>query len=110
MADCTQACELISGIEAEYLFADRGYDTDEIIQTALASGMQPVIPPKKNRNTSAPMIPLSTKSVTWSKTHSFISSSGEALQRGMQKGLRHSLPLFRFGAWFCGSISRDDTL
>jgi transposase len=49
VADCTQACQLISGIEAEHLFADRGYDTDEIIKTAIASGMQPVIPPKKNR-------------------------------------------------------------
>jgi transposase len=31
------------------LIADKGYDTDEIVDLALDSGMQPVIPPKKNR-------------------------------------------------------------
>ena len=31
------------------LFADRGYDTDSIIASAIAMGMQTVIPPKKNR-------------------------------------------------------------
>ena len=30
VADCTKACELISGIEAENLTADRGYDTNQI--------------------------------------------------------------------------------
>jgi transposase len=49
VADCTQACQLIEGFEADYLLADRGYDTDEIIRTARAAGMAPVIPPKKNR-------------------------------------------------------------
>ena len=34
----------------EYLLADRGYDTDAIIQHALQAEMTPVIPPKKNRN------------------------------------------------------------
>ena len=48
-ADCTVAAELIEGFEAEYLLADRGYDTDSIIETAKSSGMTPVIPPKKNR-------------------------------------------------------------
>jgi len=31
------------------LLADKGYDTQAIIDAALASGMQVVIPPKKNR-------------------------------------------------------------
>ena len=34
---------------AEYLLADKGYDTNDIIDQAIAQGMQPVIPPKKNR-------------------------------------------------------------
>jgi transposase len=54
VADCTQACQLIDGIEAEHLLADRGYDTDEIVQTAIIAGMQPVIPPKKNRRYQRP--------------------------------------------------------
>jgi len=31
------------------LLADRGYDTNAIVNAALAAGMQVVIPPKKNR-------------------------------------------------------------
>ena len=48
-ADCTQASKLIEGIDAEYLIADKGYDTDAIIEQAAAQGMNAVIPPKKNR-------------------------------------------------------------
>ena len=48
-ADCTQASALIEGLTAEYWLADKGYDTNDIISQAIAQGMQPVIPPKKNR-------------------------------------------------------------
>ena len=48
-ADCTQADALIDGFAAEYLLADRGYDTDAIVSQAKRQGMLPVIPPKKNR-------------------------------------------------------------
>ncbi len=34
---------------AEYLLADRGYDSDEIVNQAIKQGMAPVIPPRKNR-------------------------------------------------------------
>ena len=40
---------MIEGIEAEFLLADRGYDSDAIVEKAEASGMQTVIPPRKNR-------------------------------------------------------------
>ncbi len=48
-ADCTQALALIDGIVAENLLADRGYDTDKILEQAAIQGMVSVIPPKKNR-------------------------------------------------------------
>ncbi len=48
-ADCKQACALIQGISAQYLFADRGYDTNELINMAEKQGMITVIPPKRNR-------------------------------------------------------------
>ena len=51
VADCTEACDLIEGIEAENLIADRGYDTNDIVEAATQAGMQAVIPPKKNRKT-----------------------------------------------------------
>ena len=48
-ADCSVAETLIAKFKAEYLLADRGYDTDAIIQYTLQEGVTPVIPPKKNR-------------------------------------------------------------
>lgn len=48
-ADCTKARELIEGIKAECLIADKAYDTDAIVEQARAAQMQVVIPPKKNR-------------------------------------------------------------
>ena len=49
VADCSVAEGLIANFSAEYLLADRGYDTDAIIRCALQAGLTPVIPPKKNR-------------------------------------------------------------
>jgi transposase len=49
VADGTQALTLIEGIDADYLLADRGYDSDDIVEKAEAAGMQAVIPPRKNR-------------------------------------------------------------
>ena len=48
-ADCTQAKDLIKDTGAQYLLADRGYDTNEIIETAQGAGMKVIIPPKKAR-------------------------------------------------------------
>jgi transposase len=49
VADCTQAGGLVEGIGADALIADRGYDTDAIVEMAKEAGMVPVIPPKANR-------------------------------------------------------------
>ena len=48
-ADCTIAIALIDGFTAEYLLADRGHDTNCLIDAAMATGMQIIIPPKHNR-------------------------------------------------------------
>ena len=48
-ADCTQAGQLIEGLDAQNLLADRGYDSDAIVNQAEAQGMTAVIPPRKNR-------------------------------------------------------------
>ena len=48
-ADCKEAVHLIEGISAEALPADRGYDTNDILAYAVSAGMEPVIPPKRNR-------------------------------------------------------------
>ena len=53
-ADCSQAEKLIEGLDAEYLLPDRGYDSDAIIAQAAPQGMEPVIPPRKNRKKQRP--------------------------------------------------------
>ncbi len=45
---CPIKSELIQ-LSADYLLADRGYDTQDILDQAKCQGMTPVIPPKKNR-------------------------------------------------------------
>lgn len=48
-ADCTQAPDLIADLVAQYLLADRGYDSDALIAQAEKQGMEAVIPPRRNR-------------------------------------------------------------
>ena len=49
VADCSQAKDLIKDTGAKYLVADRGYDTNAIIETAQVAGMEVIIAPKKSR-------------------------------------------------------------
>ncbi|MBD2790488.1 IS5 family transposase, partial [Xenorhabdus sp. DI] len=48
-ADCSQAEYLIEGFEAEHLLADRGYDSDTLVEQAKHQGMEAQIPSRKNR-------------------------------------------------------------
>ena len=45
---------MIEGITAEHLIADKGYDSDAIVDQAKGQGMAAVIPPRKNRTTQRP--------------------------------------------------------
>jgi transposase len=36
-------------MQAEHLLADKGYDSDAIVEQVKLQGMSPVIPPRKNR-------------------------------------------------------------
>ena len=47
--DVTQAIALIDGYSAEWLLADKGYDSNKVIEKAVSQGMATVIPPRKNR-------------------------------------------------------------
>jgi len=49
--DCTKANDLIDGISANYLLADKGYDSQSIVDKASDQGMTAVIPPRINRIT-----------------------------------------------------------
>jgi transposase len=49
VADCTQALPLLENHNAAYVLADKGYDSNEIVDYIQKNGATPVIPPKKNR-------------------------------------------------------------
>lgn len=49
VADCKCALDLLKGLEIEGLLADRGYDTNEILDYAQEHHIKAVIPPKRNR-------------------------------------------------------------
>ena len=76
VADCTQAHSLIEGIAAEYLLADRGYDTNAIVAEAEAQGMEPV----SHRGATAKNPGTTTwrciNYVIWLRTHSWTSNNG----------------------------------
>jgi transposase len=48
-ADCTVAKQLIENFAADHLLADRGYDSNAIVDCATSQNMLVVIPPKRNR-------------------------------------------------------------
>ena len=53
MADCTQAKPLIANIPAQYLMADKAYDTNDLLGFCNDNSIQTVIPPKRNRTGAA---------------------------------------------------------
>jgi transposase len=44
-----QAGELIKGLHAEHLLANKGYDIDELVNLVEKQGMKAQIPPRENR-------------------------------------------------------------
>jgi len=48
-ADITKAADLLEGYDPEVVIADKGYDSDDLVDEIKAKGAQAVIPPKKNR-------------------------------------------------------------
>lgn len=48
-AEVTQAEMLLSGLDAEAVIADKGYDADGLIAQIESSGAEAVIPPRRNR-------------------------------------------------------------
>ena len=49
VADVTQGKALISGIKAEHVIADKGYDSSELVGAIEAGGARAVIPSRSNR-------------------------------------------------------------
>ena len=49
VADVTQAAAVVSGMKAEHVIADQGYDSSEWVGVIEAGGAKVVIPPRSNR-------------------------------------------------------------
>lgn len=47
--DIIPACEMISGIKADHILADKAYDAEKFICFAQSAGCEIVVPPKSNR-------------------------------------------------------------
>ena len=90
-ADCKEARALIDGLNAAALLSDRGYDTDEIVEMALKAAMGLVIPPKKNRKSSATMINICINYDIWLKMPFCILSDGEGSRHVTQSAAVHFL-------------------
>jgi transposase len=52
--DCTQALDLLEGLEFEAVLADKGYDSDKIVERIENCDAVAVIPSKKNRKNKRP--------------------------------------------------------
>ena len=48
-ANCKEAINLLKNLDAKLLFADRAYDTNEILSYIARRNTKSVIPPKRNR-------------------------------------------------------------
>lgn len=49
VADVTQGEALVSGIKAQHVIADKGYDSAGLVEVIEAGGAEAVIPPRSNR-------------------------------------------------------------
>ena len=49
VADVSQGAALVSGIKAEHVIADKGYDSSELVKVIEAGGAKAVIPSRSNR-------------------------------------------------------------
>lgn len=51
VADVTQGAALVEAIPTSAVIADKGYDSDALVDIIEASGAEAIIPPRSNRNT-----------------------------------------------------------
>ena len=51
-SEYTQAEALIAGFKMDYVLADKGYDSDQFVQSIIDQQATPVIPPRRNRKKS----------------------------------------------------------
>ncbi len=66
VASITPASDLITGLKADWVIADRAYDADGFIALAVKQGSEPVIPLKSNRLEQRCLAGIYKRSAIWS--------------------------------------------
>ena len=95
MADISQARALIDAIPAQAVIADKGYDSDTLIEAIEHSGAQAVIPPRRNR--------LTPRYVDWHryKARNLVERFFNRLKQFRRLATRYDKLDRRFGAFLC---------
>ena len=55
LSDVGELPGLIKGLSAKALLADKGYDSNAVVELALAAGMEAIIPSRSNRKLARPL-------------------------------------------------------
>ena len=55
LSDVGELPGLIKGLSAKALLADKGYDSNAVVELVLAAGMEAIIPSKSNRKIARPL-------------------------------------------------------
>ncbi len=80
-ADCRQAVELIEGMDAERLLADKACGTNAILSCCEEHEVIPAVPPKRNRKRPRAQMSISAGTGIWWRTPFCGSSAGAGLPR-----------------------------
>ncbi|XWN35125.1 MAG: transposase [Roseivirga sp.] len=79
-ADCKQGVELLKDLPAGGVIADRGYDTEQVVQEVKSKNRQCVIPSRKHRKVERSYNREVYHTTSYDREHVFVS---EALARDM---------------------------
>ena len=109
-ADCSQAVELIEGIDAESLLADKAYDTNAILSYCEEHEVIPVVPPKRNRkHPGAYDVPL-YRHRHWVENAFLWLKRWRGIATRYARNAASFLAAGRSGVWRSGLVFRDDTI
>lgn len=106
-ADYTQVGRLIEGIDADHLLADRGYDSNAIIEQAEKQVWKLLFLQRRTGRRKDIMIKRCINLGILSKMLFFISKGGVALLQDTPKALLLSLPPYKLDVSPFGRVSCD---
>ncbi len=110
VADCSQALPLLEGLDAKVLLADKGYDTNAILEYTQERGITAAIPPKRNRKVQREYGKDLYKVRHLVENAFLYLKRWRGIATHYTKMLLHFWPLSAFAVLFSLFLSRDDTI